>query len=526
MGLKHEIARQPLRKNTSGQLLPPLPAIHRPAQPQSPAESSRGPKVSVVMSCHNAAPFLAETMDSILTQTLTDWELLITDDGSTDETQSLLMDYANMDSRIRIWFFDDQKGPYVRRNFAIEQAKAPFISIQDADDLMAFNKLQVLYEEIRRDEKLAIVGSHFRRFLDVFRGAEFGDRMQKKITHAELMEAFPQTWHLCWHGSAIIRKSLFDTIGLYDEQPYGSDTFWLSKAGLYGWLTGRVKFKNVPEYLTYKREHAASQTGQISPVDPRSRRHRLERYYLQKLHQIMTEARKDPSLDPAQKIRECTCSDFIPKFGREFKKWESAPLNKTMVQSVMNRGLAQFSSEAYVSALITLNYLDQMIPGASGSFKNLNFTRGLAWYACGDDARAAAHLRQEIQLTGNQFAQAFLQTHLAAAGKKGDAAQRRANIRKFVETASQQELAPSVAGAEQRDPARMSDDLHGKLAIAKQFLSQGHTQRAAGVYRDLLSDNMLTGHIALKEKLQKLVGLIESAAPSTSAAAESDWKKS
>ncbi|MHC4952198.1 MAG: glycosyltransferase, partial [Planctomycetota bacterium] len=174
---------------------------------------TNGPKVSIIMACHNAAAFLPETMDTILAQTLKEWELLVTDDGSTDTTRQILETYAAKDQRIRLWFFDDKKGPYVRRNFAIEQARSPFICIQDADDLMAANKLEILYEEINRDERLGIVGSFYRRFLETFRGADFGDRMEKRITHEELMAAFGNCWHLCWHGSAIIgmdRQSFAD----------------------------------------------------------------------------------------------------------------------------------------------------------------------------------------------------------------------------------------------------------------------------------------------------------------------------
>ncbi|MHC5163818.1 MAG: glycosyltransferase, partial [Planctomycetota bacterium] len=147
IGLKEKIANNELRANQSGCLCPPLPAAQPIARTQQiPAASmTDGPKVSIVMACRNAAEFLAETMDSILAQTLKDWELLATDDGSTDQTRAILESYAAKDARIRLGFFDDQKGPYVRRNFAIKQAKAPFICIQDADDLMATNKLEILY---------------------------------------------------------------------------------------------------------------------------------------------------------------------------------------------------------------------------------------------------------------------------------------------------------------------------------------------------------------------------------------------
>ncbi|MHC4951248.1 MAG: glycosyltransferase, partial [Planctomycetota bacterium] len=76
IGLKEEIQASPLKSNQSGRLLPPFPVIQQPATAVK-AEVD-GPKVSIVMACRNAAEFLAETMDSILAQTLKDWELLAT----------------------------------------------------------------------------------------------------------------------------------------------------------------------------------------------------------------------------------------------------------------------------------------------------------------------------------------------------------------------------------------------------------------------------------------------------------------
>jgi len=507
IGLKEKIQTASLKANQTGRLLPPFPVAQQPEITPSPAATVNvdAPKVSIVMSCHNAAQFLLETMDTILSQTLKEWELLVTDDGSTDATRQILETYAAKDQRIRLWFFDDKKGPYVRRNFAIEQAKAEFICIQDADDLMTANKLEILYEEICRDPRLGIVGSYYRRFLDAFQGPDFGDRMEKCILHSEMMEIFPRTWHLCWHGSAIIRKSLFEKIGLYDEQPYGSDTFWLSKAGLYGLLTGQVRFKNLPEFLTHKREHAQSQTGRISPADPRSRRHRLERYYLQKLQQISEEARANPSMDAAQRIRECTCTDFIPQFGHLFEQWESTPVNDTMIQGLINRGLSQFSSEQYVSALITLNCLDRMISGGCQSYRNLNFTRGLAYYAGGDDEQAVANIQKEIQLFQSQNARDFLTRYLGNANCNVSAADRRANIRHFVAEASQTRTSEVDFVPPQQDLADASSGLQEKLSQAKQYLRHGKSEEALHLYQGLLSDNMLDRHVELKEKLTKLV---------------------
>jgi len=275
-------------------------------------------------------------------------------------------------------------------------------------------------------------------------------------------------------------------------------------------LTGKVRFKNLPEFLTYKREHAQSQTGKISPVDPRSRRHRLERYYLQKLKQILNKAKVSPVMDADQKIRECTCTDFIPKFEHLFDQWESISVSDTMIQGLIDRGLSQFSSELYVSALVTLNYLDQMVSGGCQSYRNLNLTRGLAYYASGDDQQAAANIQKEIQLFQSQNAQTFLTQYLTA-GNTDSAADRRANIRRFIATAAQSGATKTGLMPPQEPLTHSSSNLQDKLAVAKQHLQRGQSEEASCIYQGLLSDNMLAGHIELKEKLTKLVEGIHSA---------------
>lgn len=483
--IRAELEKASLKPNHTGKLAAPLPEILKepsfvnalPKYQQdevcSVAAAPLQPKISVIMACHNAADYLAETMDSLLGQTMAEWELLAIDDGSTDGTASMLKAYAEKDARIRFWRFDDKKGPYVRRNFAIGQARTEFISIQDADDIMAPKKLQSLYDAIFANEQLGIVGSFYRRFLETFRGEDFGDRMDKAITHQDIMQLFPRTWHICWHGSAIIRKSLFEKIGLYDEQPYGSDTFWLSKAGLYGYLTGKVQFMNLPLYLTYKREHGRSQTGTINPVDPRSRRHKLETYYLHKLAKIMENARANPSLDVETELKACTCTDFIPRFGWQFEQWESQPLDEVMCRGITDKAMGQFAAEQYICCLITLNGLDVMTAGKSRTWRNLNLTRGLAAYAGGDDMMASVFLNEEIRLFGHAAAGALVR-RIETASIPKEAWLRRKEIRDYIALAAlkpQKLQTPVLSDTEHED--------HQQTVLARQFSDLDRKNRAA-----------------------------------------------
>ena len=350
------------------------------------------PKVSVVMACHNEEKYLVECLDSILAQTLTDWELLAVDDGSTDRTRNILNAYAAKDSRIRLWSFDDCKGPYVRRNFAIGQGRAPFISIHDADDVMRRDKLRCFYEQISRDPRLGVVGSWYRWFLNDISAPDFGDCMELPVSHEEIMQRFAAWTDICLHGSAIIRKSLFDAIGLFDEHPWGSDSFWLMKAGLYSQLTGKVRFTNIPECLTYIRGRADSQTGRINPHDPRSRRRRLGSYYMQKLCQIATEHTQNPALEVERRLRECTIRDFIPTYGHLFEQWESQPLTEAIVESVAGRIRREFKAGHYVFTVILLNTLETMDAEIAQKCLEFHFVKALSLYAVGHDGPASRYM--------------------------------------------------------------------------------------------------------------------------------------
>jgi SAM-dependent methyltransferase len=173
------------------------------------------PKVSIVLACCDAERFLSECLESIIHQTLPEWELHVLDDGSKDGTRQIIEEYARRDPRIKPYYFDDNRGPYIRRNLAIAHARSDFIVIQDADDLMCPNKLERLYHTIAADERFGIVGSCYRMFLDGYPGEEYTEEVTLTLEHEEIVKAFGTegTWDFCWHGSAIMRKQLFQEIG-------------------------------------------------------------------------------------------------------------------------------------------------------------------------------------------------------------------------------------------------------------------------------------------------------------------------
>lgn len=92
------------------------------------------PLISVIIPAYNAEKYLKEALDSVLSQTYQNWECIIIDDGSTDDTQKIVQDYITQDKRF-IYFFQKNQGLSAARNSGIKIAKADYIAFLDSDDI-------------------------------------------------------------------------------------------------------------------------------------------------------------------------------------------------------------------------------------------------------------------------------------------------------------------------------------------------------------------------------------------------------
>ena len=96
----------------------------------------RAPRVSVLLTAYNRAPYIASSIESVLAQTLRDFELIITDDRSSDGTVDIAETYARRDSRIRVFRNERNLGDYANRNHAASFATGEFLKFHDSDDLL------------------------------------------------------------------------------------------------------------------------------------------------------------------------------------------------------------------------------------------------------------------------------------------------------------------------------------------------------------------------------------------------------
>jgi glycosyltransferase involved in cell wall biosynthesis len=118
-------------------------------------------QISVVMPVHNAAPFLNESIDSILNQSFSHFEFVILDDASTDDSHEILRDWEKRDRRIRLHKVEDKLGLAGSSNFIVSQAIAPLIARMDADDISQPDRLSRQWEVMQSHSDVVAVGTLF-----------------------------------------------------------------------------------------------------------------------------------------------------------------------------------------------------------------------------------------------------------------------------------------------------------------------------------------------------------------------------
>ena len=108
------------------------------------------PKFSIIVPTYNAAELVRDTLDCILTQNYSDYELIIVDDGSTDDTMRILSEYAEKDARIRV-LSQKNAGPADARNLGLENARGEYILFVDSDDTVRGDALTCIADKLAQN---------------------------------------------------------------------------------------------------------------------------------------------------------------------------------------------------------------------------------------------------------------------------------------------------------------------------------------------------------------------------------------
>lgn len=143
------------------------------------------PQISVIVPVYNVEKYLSRCIESILSQTFTDFELLLIDDGSTDRSGEICDEYAKKDTRIRV-FHTKNRGVSAARNLGLDNAKGEWISFVDSDDWVEDDYLRTLFHEAKLNKDSIVWQSFFieiehdARPVEIYKSCEYFDTVLRK----------------------------------------------------------------------------------------------------------------------------------------------------------------------------------------------------------------------------------------------------------------------------------------------------------------------------------------------------------
>ncbi|MCB0455070.1 MAG: glycosyltransferase family 2 protein [Aequorivita sp.] len=189
------------------------------------------PKFSVVISVFNKEKYIAETLKSVLAQTFTDFEVVILNDGSTDNSEAEILKFN--DPRIR-YFSKENQGASVARNFTIQQAKAEYIALMDADDYwypFYLEEQNILIIEFPNESVFA-TATEIKRNGKVFKNSYSLPTIANNAVIVDYFEA-SQLDSVLLSISTVLKKEVFENVGWYDPKiKSGEDTDLYVRIGL------------------------------------------------------------------------------------------------------------------------------------------------------------------------------------------------------------------------------------------------------------------------------------------------------
>lgn len=224
-------------------------------------EASAGtPLVSVIMGVYNRRHFLAETIDSVLGQTLRNFELIAVDDGSTDGSGEILERYARQDNRVVVLSAPRNAGIAASLNRAIARARGRYLAVMDSDDVTLPHRLEAEFKHLEAHPEIVLLGAHV-KLID-YDGAEVDARIHLPEVHLEIDQALLGAGWPIVHPTVMMRSDLVREAGGYNEG-FRSNV----DHELFLRLAERGSLANLPDVLLSYRIHHRAMTAQRTSLD-------------------------------------------------------------------------------------------------------------------------------------------------------------------------------------------------------------------------------------------------------------------
>lgn len=173
-------------------------------------------KVSVIIPTYNMAEYVCQAIDSVLAQTYDDFEIIVVNDGSTDNTEEVLKKYES-NKKIKI-INQSNKGLACSRNAGIKHSKGEYIAWLDADDIWRKDFLEIAVKQLERYKEISVVHSNVYRFKDNVNDAKsrtLNFNLSNITENALIEKILLGSYHV--NNAQVIRKECIRDIGLFDE---------------------------------------------------------------------------------------------------------------------------------------------------------------------------------------------------------------------------------------------------------------------------------------------------------------------
>jgi glycosyltransferase involved in cell wall biosynthesis len=205
------------------------------------------PLVSVIIPVYNGQKYLAATIESVIQQTYQPLEIIVIDDGSTDNSTAIARSYSEVN-----YIYQNNQGVAVARNTGIANSQGEFIAFIDQDDLWTSNKLAVQIDYLLKHPNLAYTITKMRTFLE-------SDIDKPAWLKAEFLDSDISAYIV---GSLVAHRFIFNQIGKFNPiYKFGNDSDWFFRA-----IDAGFPATVIPEMLLYKRIHDANESHKIQAM--------------------------------------------------------------------------------------------------------------------------------------------------------------------------------------------------------------------------------------------------------------------
>ncbi len=217
------------------------------------------PEFSIIIPCFNAEQTIAQTLEGFQAQTVSDWEAICVDDGSTDRTRQVIREYSQRDERIRL-VFNPSKGPSAARNYGARNlARGKLLSFCDADDIWHPAKLRSLQAAFA-DQSVKGVFGQIAFFSEVPEDAA----VVSKVPHSELsVDILLGENPVCTASNINFRRSTFLASGGFcEDMVHNEDLEWLVRV-----VGAGHKFRGLNQLHTYYRTSPEGLSADLAAME-------------------------------------------------------------------------------------------------------------------------------------------------------------------------------------------------------------------------------------------------------------------